>query len=46
MQTDIFINLDLFVVPTNTSVILLALMLSLPAKLCILVIQNIARNLW
>lgn len=46
MPTDIFINLDLFVVPTNTSVILFALMLSLAAKLCILVIQNVDRNLW
>lgn len=43
MQTGVFINLDMYVVPTNIFAILLAL--SLSPKLYIPVIQYIARCL-
>lgn len=46
MQTDVFINLDMYVVPTNISAILLACACSLSPKLYILAIQNVARLLW
>lgn len=46
MQADIFINLDMYVVPANISAILLPCFCSLSLKLYILVIKNIARCLW